>query len=119
MKVPEIFRWPTPWAWGALAILIWSTTYHWEGWVIGLCLLTIAASVVKVLHERVLSPVLHERLSSPGRRALAADEVGERLAQIERRLTDTQEVMIALSDKMDRWEEGNRKESEPCTMSSP
>ena len=32
------------------------------------------------------------------------DEVLERLAQIERRLTDTQDVMLALSDKLDRWE---------------
>ena len=119
MKVPEIFRWPTPWAWGAVAVLIWSTTYRWEECVVGFCLLTIAASVVKVLRERLLSPVLHERLSSPGRGAITTDEVGERLAQIERRLTDTQDVMIALSEKMDRWEEDNRKESEPCTTSSP
>ena len=33
------------------------------------------------------------------------DEVLERLAQIERRLTDTQDVMLALSDKLDRWEQ--------------
>ncbi len=32
------------------------------------------------------------------------DEVLERLAQIERRLNDTQDVMLALSDKLDRWE---------------
>ena len=119
MKVPEIFRWPTPWIWGALAILIWSATYRWDEMVIGLCLLTIAASVVKVLHERVLSPVLHEKLTSPGRTAPPADEVEERLTQIERRLTDTQEVMIALSEKMDRWEQDNRKESAPCPTSSP
>ena len=28
----------------------------------------------------------------------------QRLGEIERRLTDTQDVMIALSEKMDRWE---------------
>ncbi|MEE3041162.1 MAG: hypothetical protein VX948_09870 [Candidatus Latescibacterota bacterium] len=33
------------------------------------------------------------------------DEVLERLAQIECRLTDTQDVMLALSDKSDRWEQ--------------
>lgn len=32
-------------------------------------------------------------------------ESKERLFDIERRLTDTQEVMIALSEKFDRWEE--------------
>jgi len=28
----------------------------------------------------------------------------ERVEQIERQLTDTQDVMLALSDKLDRWE---------------
>ena len=32
------------------------------------------------------------------------EEVLERLALIERRLTDTQDVMLALSDKLDRWD---------------
>jgi hypothetical protein len=33
------------------------------------------------------------------------DEVLQRLADVERRLTDTQDVMIALSDKLDHWEQ--------------
>ncbi len=33
------------------------------------------------------------------------EEVLERLTQIERRLTDTQDVMLALSDKLDRWDD--------------
>ncbi len=46
------------------------------------------------------------------------NEVKERLTQIERRLTDTQEVMIALNEKMDRWEEGPRIRSEQWSKSS-
>ncbi|MBN98136.1 MAG: hypothetical protein CME16_02635 [Gemmatimonadetes bacterium] len=33
--------------------------------------------------------------------------LGERLDEIERRLTDVQDVMIALSEKFDRWEAAN------------
>ncbi len=33
------------------------------------------------------------------------DASNDRLSEIERRLTDTQDVMIALSEKFDRWEE--------------
>ena len=33
-------------------------------------------------------------------------EVRTRLDEIERRLTDVQDVMISLSEKFDRWEEG-------------
>ncbi|MBT3344317.1 MAG: hypothetical protein HN712_07935 [Gemmatimonadetes bacterium] len=36
----------------------------------------------------------------------ADEDVLDRLSQIERRLTDTQDVMLALSEKLDRWEEG-------------
>lgn len=32
------------------------------------------------------------------------EELDARLAEIERRLTDTQDVMLALSDKVDSWE---------------
>jgi hypothetical protein len=35
----------------------------------------------------------------------ALDLGRQRLVEIERRMTDTQDVMIALSDKMARWEE--------------
>ena len=35
----------------------------------------------------------------------------ERLEQIERRLTDTQDVMIALSEKVDRLEEEGRPQA--------
>lgn len=33
--------------------------------------------------------------------------LGERLDEIDRRLTDVQDVMIALSEKFDRWEAAN------------
>ena len=36
----------------------------------------------------------------------ALTEVRTRLDEIERRLTDVQDVMISLSEKFDRWEEG-------------
>ena len=36
------------------------------------------------------------------------DVLSGRLAEIERRLTDTQDVMIALSEKFDRWEESQK-----------
>ena len=32
------------------------------------------------------------------------EEIQERLDEIERRMTDVQDVMIALSEKFDRWE---------------
>lgn len=32
------------------------------------------------------------------------EEIRERLEEIERRMTDVQDVMIALSEKFDRWE---------------
>jgi len=41
----------------------------------------------------------------------SSDVVGseERLREIERRLTDVQDVMISLSEKLDRWEEKHHK----------
>jgi hypothetical protein len=37
------------------------------------------------------------------------DEVLERLAHVERRWTDTQDVMLALSEKLDHWEQESRR----------
>ena len=39
----------------------------------------------------------------------SAGSLEERLAEIERRLTDVQDVMIALSEKFDRWEQEKDK----------
>ena len=40
----------------------------------------------------------------PGESRIADDETGHRRDEIERRLTDVQDVMIALSEKVDRME---------------
>ena len=75
-----------------------------------------AASVIAVIFSSIVAIILVSGLVHWGntyyfkQRSSAAvstadDDVLERLSQIERRLTDTQDVMLALSEKLDRWEE--------------
>jgi len=61
--------------------------------------LVIAASVLHYIRSR------RGKVSADTRQAGADVDFDQRLVEIERRMTDTQDVMIALSDKMDRWEE--------------
>ncbi len=42
----------------------------------------------------------------------AAEAMDERISRIESRMTDTQDVMIALSEKLDRIDDGGRKGDE-------
>ncbi|NKB72548.1 MAG: hypothetical protein GKR89_36190 [Candidatus Latescibacteria bacterium] len=56
------------------------------------------------------SPVIYyfrEGRKGKKREEKATDQ-DARLTEIERRLTDTQDVMIALSEKLDRWEEQDK-----------
>ena len=45
-----------------------------------------------------------------GEKDVPQDEMRTRLHEIERRLTDVQDVMIALSEKIDRMESGEKRE---------
>ena len=66
--------------------------------VLGVGLLGLTVGCVGVYLVRRLSAS-----GSPG--------FGDRLAALESRVTDTQEVMIALSEKLDRIDAGDRKGS--------
>ena len=50
------------------------------------------------------------RVTEASDQGLDEDPVGTRLELVEKRLTEVQDVMIALSEKFDRWEE---RTSEP------
>ena len=70
----------------------------------GLAIVIIVASAIYYFHERCASDD-GEQFVEGG--------LDERVAQIERRLTDTQDVMIALSEKVDRLEEEGRAQPTP------
>ena len=64
---------------------------------VGICLIIFAGGLVNWVNI-----YLSRR---PGKRAAAADaDTAQRLAELERRLTDVKDVMLALSDKLDRWD---------------
>jgi len=76
--------------------------YPFYGMVIPLAGLIIGA----VICFKVLDYLrLKATLSGDGSENPDATDIQERLGEIERRLTDVQDVMIALSEKFDRWEE--------------
>ena len=106
MKIsfPKIFAWPTPWLWGAIAVLVIINNHRVEGIISALCGIVIAASVVHMIRSAIEG---RREQDAPKKTALG-DQNG-RLEDIERRLTDTQDVMIALSEKLDRWEEERNK----------
>lgn len=95
MKVPSIFQWPSAWLWGALGVLIVSGADGFWDVIEGAAVVTLIASVVFYL-----------RCRRRGADAVPSDAsaVEQRLDAIERRLTDTQDVMIAVSEKVDQWE---------------
>lgn len=95
MAIPKPFQWPTPWLWGALILMVVVESSGFFDAVVSACGITIVASVIHYFRERRGAGP-----AEPQQGALAA-----RLSQIERRLTDTQDVMIALSEKVDRWDE--------------
>ena len=53
---------------------------------------------------------LRLKATLPGEGRIADNETGNRLDEIERRLTDVQDVMIALSEKLDRIESDRDRE---------
>ena len=98
MCIPRIFRWPTPWLWGALIVFFAVQSDNFGEVVALTCVVVMVASVLHYRRER----------RGEGRaevRQGGARDLDQRLVEIERRMTDTQDVMIALSEKMDRWEE--------------
>ncbi len=101
MRIPTIFHWPTPWLWIGLTILL-------VGLVGDSPVLAIAAVIIlaATLAHVARGKAGRTRPEAPGHDAPAGEpgELDRRLTEIERRLTDTQDVMIALSEKMDRWE---------------
>jgi len=108
MTVPKPFQWPTPWLWGAIALISLIEANGFFDAVIHLCALTIVASVIHFFRGSVGGLRRTESVSEPKE---SDGGLGARLTEIERRLTDTQDVMIALSEKVDRWDE-ERKQME-------
>ena len=70
----------------------------------GLAIVIIVASAIYYFHGRCAS--------DDGEQVVEGG-LDERVEQIERRLTDTQDVMIALSEKVDRLEEEGRAKPTP------
>ena len=74
------------------------------GWLfeiaLGVCLIILAGGLVNWVNI-YLEKRSRDQVGDGGR----ADQIQARLSEIERRLTDVQDVMIALSEKFDRWEE--------------
>ena len=69
---------------------------------LAICLVILAAGAVHWVNT-----YLGQRGSAGARDAAAGRgaDLDERLDDMERRLTDVQDVMIALSEKFDRWDE--------------
>ena len=77
--------------------------------VVILGMATLAFLITKVMDYLKLKATVSED------KGLEPDELRERLAAVERRLTEVQDVMIALSEKIDRMEEAAkpRERQEP------
>ena len=101
MKIPAIFHWPSPWLWGALGVLIASDAHGFWGLLKSVAVVTLIASVAFVLRSRFCRTHAGQAVGHGSEQATGLDQ---RLETIERRLTDTQDVMIALSEKVDQWE---------------
>lgn len=101
MKIPTIFHWPTPWLWVGLTLLLFGLVGHAQ-------VLAIAAVIIltATLAHVARGKAGRTRPEASGHDAPAGEAQGldRRLIEIERRLTDTQDVMIALSEKLERWE---------------
>jgi hypothetical protein len=100
MTIPQIFRWPTPWLWGGILGIVALNAEHPGEFLSGLATVIIVASAIYYFHGRCADGDSEQETVEGG--------LDERLEQIERRLTDTQDVMIALSEKVDRLEEDGR-----------
>lgn len=115
MKLPAIFHWPSPWIWGAVTILMLTGAGGLSGSLRAVALTTLVAGAVYFIRERTCNRT-GSRRSGGAHEPSAAGSIGldERLQTIERRLTDTQDVMIALSEKVDQWEAERAKETSQC-----
>ncbi len=108
MTIPQIFRWPTPWLWGGILGIVALNADRMGEFFSGLATVVIVASTIYYFHGRC---------ADRGKDEVVEGELDERLEQIERRLTDTQDVMIALSEKVDRLEDDAlpaQKETTTC-----
>ena len=114
MALPRIFQWPTPWFWGAILLLMLFANRNVH---IGIHFVECVALVGAIVIAASIVYAIREKRSTKIKAAEPEDALSERLAKIESRLTDTQDVMIALSEKMDRMEEvevsGNKEASQP------
>jgi hypothetical protein len=72
---------------------------------VGVSLIILSAGVVNWVNIYLGS--VKKSAKNSGLDNVAASE--ERLREIERRLTDVQDVMIALNEKFDRWDEEHHK----------
>jgi hypothetical protein len=105
MKTPSIFHWPSPWLWGALGVLIVSDAHGFWDVLEGAAILTLIASIVFVIRSRFGCSSAAGKVTGQATGSVSSsDGLDQRLDTIERRLTDTQDVMIALSEKVDQWE---------------
>lgn len=105
----------TPWFWCAILLLALFTNhnfhfghnFHFAEGVTQVCSIVIVASIIYAIRVRRCEKI---KVTEP------EDALSDRLAKIESRLMDTQDVMIALSEKMDRMEEvevnGNKEASQ-------
>jgi hypothetical protein len=118
MKIPPVFHWPSPWLWGALGVLIITNQHGFWGWIQGAATVTLIASAIFYIRGRL------GRSSGLGRGGsdtapMQSGSLQPRLEAIERRLTDTQDVMIALSEKVDQWEAERAQAARSSAARSP
>jgi len=77
---------------------------------LGVCLIILAGGLVNAINTYVSnrSKLKKREMENPQSKG-EKDDLQARLDEIERRLTDVQDVMIALSEKFDRWEREKEK----------
>lgn len=76
---------------------------------LGVCLIILAGGAVNAVNTYISSRAKQEKQGKAGRPGNPEEPIELRLTEVERRLTDVQDVMIALSEKFDRWEEERAK----------
>jgi len=76
---------------------------------LGVCLIILAGGAVNAVNTYISSRAKQEKQGGAGSRKDQEGTLELRLSEVERRLTDVQDVMIALSEKFDRWEQEKAK----------
>ena len=78
------------------------------GWLmemaLGVCLIILCGGAVNAINTHVKKKPQKKESGKRMGKDGEEDGIDVRLTEIERRLTDVQDVMIALSEKFDRWE---------------